>query len=107
MKVGRIIESYTAFAEGGSRESLIFASNRNLSDARLKRFSKWVFRFRVQSISIPTYLYCLVFSILEPRSITSSVSLCFAILCEVPTSPFYPFSVFSYPFNYPFYKNSE
>ena len=50
MRVGRIIESYTAFAEGRSKESLIFASNRNLDDARLKHSSKWVFRFRVQTI---------------------------------------------------------
>ena len=33
---------------------------------------------------IPRYFYCLVLSILEPRYITSSVSICFAILCEVP-----------------------
>ena len=84
MKVGRIVESYTAFAEARSSESLFFAINRNLDDARLKHFSKWVFRFNVLSISIPRYLYCLVFSIFEHRYITSSVSLCFEILCEFP-----------------------
>ena len=76
VKVGRIMGSYTAFAEVRSRESLIFANNRNPEDARLNHFSKWVFGFRVLSISIPRYLYSLVFSILEPWYITSSVSLC-------------------------------
>ena len=61
VKVGGIMESYTAFAEVRSSESLIFASNRSLDDARLKHFSKWVLRFRVPSISIPRYLYCFAF----------------------------------------------